>query len=480
MSTRLERRLDWLPGDCDASSIRPWLRGHPAWHYLASLATVERRVRYAVNGDVHIAYTTVGDGPLDLVYAPGIWSNLDVMWEDRRWARFLDRLASFSRLIVFDMRGIGLSDRGAEPPYLESQMDDLRAVLDAAGSERAVVFGGARGAAMSMLFAATYPGRTDALVLYAAAAKTVRDDEYPYGKSPTEQRHFVERFTAEMGTGANLDLQGPSALDDPAFVRWWARFERLVATPGAYRELADILSGLDVRAVLPSIQAPTLILQRIGDRIVPADQARYLADSIPTARLVELPGDDHIPFLGDADAVIDEIEEFVTGTRRVPEIDRVLNSVLFTDIVDSTRRQASMGDEAWRRLIESHHELVRDCLARWRGVENDTAGDGFYATFDGPARAVRCALEIVDRVRGLGIEVRAGVHTGECTIIDGKCGGIAVTTGARISGLAEPSQVLVSRTVRDLVAGSGLKFEDLGEKELKGIPQPWQLFVAQS
>jgi pimeloyl-ACP methyl ester carboxylesterase len=435
-------------------------------------------VQYAVNGDVHIAYTVLGDGPLDLVYAPGIWSNLDVMWEDRRWARFLNRLASFSRLIVFDMRGVGLSDRGAQPPYLESQMDDLRAVLDAVGSRSATVFGGARGAAMSMLFAATYPDRTDALVLYAASAKTLRDDGYPYGKSDADQRHFVERFTAEMGTGANLDLQGPSGLDDPSFVKWWARFERLVATPGAYRELANILSGLDVRAVLPSIQAPTLILQRSGDRIVPADQAHYLADAIPNARLVELPGDDHIPFLGDADDLIDEIEEFATGARRLPETDRVLSSVLFTDVVDSTQVQAAIGDEAWRKLIEAHHDLVRDCLIRWRGVENDTAGDGFYATFDGPARAVRCALEIVERVRTLGIEVRAGVHTGECTIIDGKCGGIAVTTGARICGLAGPSEVLVSRTVRDLVTGSGLRFADRGEETLKGIPQTWQIFAA--
>lgn len=435
-------------------------------------------MRYAVNGDVHIAYTVVGDGPVDLVYAPGIWSNLDVMWENRRWARFLDRLASFSRLIVFDMRGVGLSDRGAGPPYLESQMDDMRAVLDAAGSTSAVVFGGARGAAMSMLFAATYPERADALVLYAASAKTVRGDDYPFGKTEAEQRSFVERFTAEMGTGANLDLQGPSALEDPRLVRWWARFERLVATPGAYAELAAILSGLDVRAVLPSISAPTLILQRSGDRITPADQARYLASAIPRSRLVELPGDDHIPFLGDADALLDEIEEFVTGTRPSPEIGTVLSTVLFTDIVGSTQRQAAIGDEAWRQLVESHHELVREALTRWRGVENDTAGDGFYATFDGPARAVRCAIEISQRVRELGIEIRAGVHTGECTIIDGKCGGISVTTGARISDLAAPSEVLVSRTVKELVSGSGLVFEDRGDHVLKGVPGAWQVFAA--
>lgn len=437
-----------------------------------------REVRYAVNDGVHVAYTVVGDGPIDVVYTSGIWSNLDVMWEEPRWAHFLDRLASFSRLIVFDMRGVGLSDRGSEPPFLESQMNDMSAVMAAAGSESAVIFGGARGGAMSMLFAATYPERTKALVLYAGVAKTVRSADFPYGKSEQDQRAFFDRFVAEMGTGQNLDLQGPSGADDPRFVRWWARFERLVATPSAYRELAAIFRDLDVRAVLPSIQAPTLVLQRVGDRITPVEQARYLAATIPTARLVEFPGDDHIPFLGDGDAVIDEVEEFVTGTRPAPDVDRVLATVLFTDIVGSTERQVAMGDRAWKDVVLAHHGLVRGALTRWRGVENDTAGDGFYATFDGPARAVRCALEVADHIRDLGIEIRAGVHTGECEVVDGKYGGIAVSTGARIAGLAGPSQVLVSQTVKDLVAGSGLVFEDHGEHSLKGVPQRWHLFAA--
>jgi pimeloyl-ACP methyl ester carboxylesterase len=437
-----------------------------------------REVGYAVNDGVHVAYTVVGDGPIDVVYTSGIWSNLDVMWEEPRWAHFLDRLASFSRLIVFDMRGVGLSDRGSEPPFLESQMNDMSAVMAAAGSESAVIFGGARGGAMSMLFAATYPERTKALVLYAGVAKTVRSADFPYGKSEQDQRAFFDRFVAEMGTGQNLDLQGPSGADDPRFVRWWARFERLVATPSAYRELAAIFLDLDVRAVLPSIQAPTLVLQRVGDRITPVEQARYLAATIPTARLVEFPGDDHIPFLGDGDAVIDEVEEFVTGTRPAPDVDRVLATVLFTDIVGSTERQVAMGDRAWKDVVLAHHGLVRGALTRWRGVENDTAGDGFYATFDGPARAVRCALEVADHVRDLGIEIRAGVHTGECEVVDGKYGGIAVATGARIAGLAGPSQVLVSQTVKDLVAGSGLVFEDHGEHSLKGVPQRWHLFAA--
>jgi class 3 adenylate cyclase len=357
-------------------------------------------------------------------------------------------------------------------------MDDMTAVLRAAGSESAVVFGGARGGAMSMLFAATYPERVRALVLYAAVAKTVRSEDFPQGKSAQDQQVFFDRFVSEMGTGQNLDLQGPSGLDDPRFVRWWARFERLVATPSAYRELAVIFRDLDVRAVLPAIQAPTLVLARTGDRITPVEQARYLAATIPGARLVELPGDDHIPFLGDGDAVVDEIEEFVTGTRPAPEVDRLLATVLFTDIVGSTQRQVAMGDRAWKDLVLAHHGLVRAALARWRGVENDTAGDGFYATFDGPARAVRCAMDVADGVRGLGIEIRAGVHTGECEIVDGKCGGIAVATGARIAALAGPSQVLVSQTVKDLVTGSGLVFVDHGEHSLKGLPQRWHLFAA--
>lgn len=439
---------------------------------------MEREIRYAVNGGVHIAYTVVGDGPIDLVYAPGIWSNLDIMWEEPRWARFLDRLASFSRLIVFDMRGVGLSDRGREPPFLETQMDDMTAVMDAAGSRSAVIFGGARGGAMSMLFCATHPERAKALVLYAGAAKTVRSADHPYGRSPEDQHAFFERFVTEMGTGRNLDLQGPSGLADPGFRQWWARFERLVATPSAFRELAGILTGLDVRAVLPAIQAPTLLIHRVGDRIVPVEQARYLAGAIPDARLVELPGEDHLPFLGDSDAIVDEIQEFVTGSRPHPEAERILSTVLFTDIVGSTQLQAALGDRAWRDLVLAHHAVVRHALARWRGIENDTAGDGFYATFDGPARAVRCALEVAQGVRDLDIEIRAGVHTGECELIDRKCGGITVSTGARIAALAGPSQVLVSRTVRDLVAGSGLGFVDRGEHVLKGVPGSWHVFEA--
>jgi pimeloyl-ACP methyl ester carboxylesterase/class 3 adenylate cyclase len=441
-----------------------------------TLARVERpEPHYAKNGDVHIAYQIVGNGPVDLVYTPGIWSNLDVMWEWPPWARYLDRLSSFSRLILFDMRGVGLSDRGSEPPVLELQMDDVRAVMDAAGSDEAAVFGGARGAAMTMLFAATYPERVRALILYAPFAKSVRSDDWPYGRPETDQQLFFDRFTREMGTAENLDLQGPS--HDSAFKRWWARFERLGASPGSWRELAEILGQIDVRAVLAHIQAPTLVLHRTGDRISDVGQGRAIAEMIPGARFVQLEGEDHIPILGDPDAIVDEIEEFLTGTRPTPQYDRMLATVLFTDIVGSTKRAAELGDHRWSEVLVQHHEIVRNRLDRFRGEEIDTAGDGFLASFDGPARAIRCALEICKSVRSLGLETRAGLHTGEVELIGDKIGGIAVHIGARVLALADPGEVLVSRTVVDLVSGSGIEFDDRGQHELKGVPGTWNLFA---
>jgi pimeloyl-ACP methyl ester carboxylesterase len=433
--------------------------------------------RYAKAPDgTSIAYQIVGDGPVDLVYASGIWSNVDLMWDLPEWAHFLDRLASFSRLIVFDMRGVGLSDRGPEPPVIELQRDDVGAVMDAAGSERAVVFGGVRASAMAMLFAATHPERTRALVLYAPVAKSVSTPDFPHGRTPDDMEAFAERFVREMGTGRNLELQAPSVADDERFVAWWARFERLVASPSAYEELARIFLDVDVREVLPSIHVPTLVLHRESDRIVLGRQARYVAEQIDGARLVELSGEDHVPFVGDADAILDEVEAFVTGARPAPRVDRVLATVLFTDIVGSTERQASLGDAGWKELVQRHHAVVRDQLERFRGMEQDTAGDGFYVRFHGPAQAIRCAQGIVGAVRPLGIEVRAGVHTGECELIEEKCGGLSVSIGARVMGHAGPSEVLVSQTVKDLVAGSGLAFENAGEHELKGVPDRWRLY----
>jgi pimeloyl-ACP methyl ester carboxylesterase/class 3 adenylate cyclase len=435
------------------------------------------QTRYAKAPDgTSIAYQVVGDGPVDLAYATGIWSNVEIMWEDPLWAHFLKRLAKFSRLILFDMRGVGLSDRGLEPPVLELQRDDVGAVLDAAGSREAIVFGGARAATMAMLFAATHPERTKALILYAPVAKTVSTPDFPHGKSAEEQAMFFARFLVETGTGKNLELQAPSVAGDERFVEWWARFERLVASPSAYEELARIFTEVDVREVLPSIHVPTLVIHREGDRIVLERQARYVADQIENATYVMLPGEDHLPFVGDGDAILDEVERFVTGRRPSPEIDTVLATVLFTDIVDSTRRQAELGNVGWKGLVERHHAIVRDLLATHRGQEQDTAGDGFFVRFDGPARAIRCAQSVVDSVRSLGIEVRAGLHTGECEIVDGKAGGIAVSIGARVMANAGPSEVLVSQTVKDLVAGSGLAFEDAGEHELKGVPDRWRLY----
>ena len=400
------------------------------------------------------------------------------MWEEPRWARFLERLTSFARLIAFDMRGVGLSDRGPQPPTIELQRDDIAAVMDAARVREGVVFGGARAASMSLLFAATHPERTKALVLYAPVAKTVATDDFPHGKSREEQEAFVERFVREVGTGRNLALQAPSVVDDERFVAWWARFERLVASPSAYEELARIFSDVDVRGVLPAIHVPTLVLHREGDAIVSRAQARYVADHIAGARFVGMPGEDHIPFVGDGDAIVDEVQEFVTGVRPAPEVDRILATVLFTDIVASTERQAALGDRGWKELVERHHALVREQLVRFRGLEQDTAGDGFYARFDGPARAIRCAQEIVEAVRPLGIEIRAGLHAGECELVDGKCGGLSVSIGARVMALAGPSEVLVSQTVKDLTAGSGLTFEEAGEHELKGVPERWRVYRA--
>jgi pimeloyl-ACP methyl ester carboxylesterase len=436
----------------------------------------DRTISYARNGDVHIAYTVLGDGPIDLVYTNGIFSNLDVMWEDVHWSRYADRLASFSRLIVFDMRGIGLSDRGPEIPYLELQMDDIRSVMDAAGSETAALFGAARGGAMTMLFAATYPERVRALVLYAASVRTMRSDDWPYGRSPEEADEFFRTYTDNFGTGENLRFQAPGHWDE-RYQRWWARFERLIASKGGFRELGTVFRQNDVRAVAPSIQAPTLLLHRTGDPVVPIGMSRWLAETVPQGRLVEVPGDDHIVFLGDADALLDEVEEFLTGARRAPETDRVLTTVLFTDIVGSTEKAAALGDRRWRELLEEHHAAVRRELERFRGNEIDTAGDGFMASFDGPARAIRCARAIEDANRALGVDVRAGVHTGECERLGDKLSGIAVHIAARVAASAGAGEVLVSQTVKDLVAGSGIAFEDRGLHELKGVPEAWRLFA---
>jgi class 3 adenylate cyclase len=436
------------------------------------------QIRYAKSGDVHIAYQVVGDGPIDLVYTPGIWSNLEIMWEWPEWSRYLIRLSAFTRLILFDMRGVGLSDRGPAPPTLELQTDDVGAVMTAVGSDSATLFGGARGGAMMMLFAASHPERTQGLVLYAPIAKTIRSADWPFGRTEEEQRVFFERFTSEMGTGKNLDLQGPS--HDESFARWWARFERLGASPGAWRELQEIFWHLDIRQVLPNIHAPSLVLHRSGDLVVDVGQGRAIAEFIPGARFVEMSGDNHIPFLGDADAIVDEIEEFLTGVRPLPDPDRILATVLFTDIVGSTARAVTQGDRQWHLVLDEHNRLVDEQIARFHGRKVKTTGDGVLAVFDGPGRAVRCAGAIRSAVRGLDLEIRAGLHCGEVELRVEDVGGIAVHISARIAGLANPGQILVSSTVKDLVMGSGLDFTDAGAHHLKGVPDVWRLFTVET
>jgi len=432
-------------------------------------------VRYTP-GDVQIAYQVVGDGPIDLVYTPGIWSNLDVMWEEPRWKRYLLRLASFSRLILFDMRGVGLSDRGSDPPVVELQMDDIAAVMDAAGSREAAVFGGARGAAAAALFAAAHPERARALVLYAPIIRVLQAPDWPWGWTEERWRESFDRMVTRTGTGGNLDQQAPSMVGDDRFKSWWARFERLVASPQQIRELATILGQIDVRSVLPHIAVPTLVLIRGGDREADVQESRYAAEQIPGARFVQLPGEDHLQFIGDQASILDEVEEFLTGSRRPPETDRVLATVVVFDIVGSSAHATRLSDRAWSELLAAYHTVVRRLLQSFRGSEVDTAGDGVMASFDGPARAIRCALEVVEQVRPLGVEVRVGVHTGECQVVGGKLAGIALHIASRISDRAGPGEVLVSGTVRDLMAGSGIRFEDRGVEELKGIPDAWRLY----
>jgi pimeloyl-ACP methyl ester carboxylesterase len=430
---------------------------------------------YAKSGDVNIAYQVVGDGRLDVVLVPGFVSHLESDWDEPRSAHFLERLASFSRLIRFDKRGTGLSDRPAGLPDLETRMDDVRAVMDAVGSERAALFGYSEGGPMCCLFAATYPDRTTALVLYGTYAdRSGPDDDYPWAATWDQRQAYADEVERTWGLESDLGTMAPNA--DAALTAWWRTRARASASPGAARALILMNSRIDVRSILPSIRLPTLVLHRRGDRDSRPEEGQYIADRIPDARFVELTGEDHLPWI-DADQIIDEVEEFLTGVRRGPTPDRVLATVLVTDIVGSSERAAELGDRRWRDLLEAHHALVRKELARWRGQEVDTAGDGFLATFDGPARAIRCACAIRDGLHALGLEIRAGLHTGECEIIGGKLGGIAVHTGARVAAKASPGEVLVSGTVRDLIAGSGIELEDRGVHALKGIPGNWPLLA---
>ncbi len=434
--------------------------------------------RYARSGSVSIAYQVVGEGPKDLVFVSGWVSHLESGWDEPLLARFRRRLASFSRLILFDKRGTGMSDRVPDTnlPTLEQRMDDVRAVMDAAGSERAALFGQSEGASMAILFAASYPERTTALVTFGAFACRMRNPEYPWAPSREERQHLYEIIDRDWGGEVDMSDLAPSLAHDDGFRRRLSTYLRLSASPGAALALARMNTEIDVRNVLPTVRVPTLILHRTGDRDANIEEGRYIAARIPNAKFLELPGPDHLPWVGDQGEVVDEIEEFLTGIRPAPQLDRMLATVLFTDIVGSTERAASLGDKAWRDVLDQHHASVRRELGHFRGQEISTTGDGFLATFDGPARAVRCAVAIRDRLRESGLEVRAGVHTGECERMGDNIGGLAVHIGSRVAGLAAPGEVLASSTVKDLVAGSGIVFEDRGAHSLKGIPGEWRLF----
>jgi class 3 adenylate cyclase len=380
-------------------------------------------------------------------------------------------------VILFDKRGLGLSDRTGVAPTLEQVADDALAVLDAAGSERAAVFAISEGGPAAIVLAATYPERVTQLVLYGTWARIVRGADYPLGFTLEQVRATRTYFAEHWGEPVAVAAFIPSMVDDQGYLAWWGRYLRLGTSPGGMVALMSLYEEIDVRPALPVVQQPTLVLHRKGDRLIPLENGRYLAERIPNCRFVELEGADHLVYAGDQAPIVSEIEEFVTGTRSGRESQRVLATVLFTDIVGSTEHAREIGDRRWRDLLQRHHAAVRRELGRFRGREIDTAGDGFLATFDGPARAIQCACSIGDAVRGLGLEVRSGLHTGECELIDGKVGGIAVHTGARVAALAEPGEVLVSRTVRDLVAGSGLAFEDRGVSQLKGVEGDWQLYA---
>ena len=436
--------------------------------------------RYARSGRVHIAYQVAGAGAIDLVLIPGAFSHVENQWEEPGFARFMNRLASFSRLIVFDARGAGLSDRAGDLPPMEEQMDDVLAVLDATGSSSAAFVGLSQSGPMAIMFAASHPDRTKALVLYGAHATTRRREDYPWGRDEESVSQFAQKLEADWGSGAFIDQVAPSRAADPSFREWWGRHERLSFGPSDAVDYFLMHAQIDVRAILPAIQVPTLVLQRRGDTFRDPAHAAYLADHIPGAKLVLLSGVDHVPYVGDSDAIVDEVQEFLTGVRPAPEHDRVLATVMFSDIVGSTDRASALGDRDWLALLDRHNERVREELRRFRGREIGTTGDGFLATFDGPARAVRSARAIADDAKAIGIEVRAGVHTGEIELRGDDIGGIAVHIGARVAAAAAPSEVLVTATVKDLVAGSGIAFEDRGEFNLKGVPGTWRLSAARS
>jgi len=433
---------------------------------------------YARSGDVNIAYQVIGEAPLDLVFVMGWVSHLEYFWREPHFARFLMRLASFSRLILFDKRGTGLSDRVPvnELPTLEQRMDDVRAVMDAVGTERAALCGVSEGGPMCSLFAATYPEKTLALVMIGTYAKRIRDEEYPWAPTSEERQHFFEEMRRDWGGPVGLEERAPSMAEDQRFRDWWATYLRMGASPGAALALTQMNAEIDVRQVLPTIRVPTLVIHRTEDQCLKVEEGRYVAERIPGAKYVEMPGNDHLPFVGDQDSILDEVEEFLTGVRHTLEPDRVLATVLFTHIVGSKEYAAKFGESRWEQLLNRLRLHIGKEIEWFRGREIDMVGERPLAIFDGPARAIRCACAINEYASRLGIEMRAGLHTGECDIVDGKVGGIAAEIGVQVANRAAAREVLVSSTVRDLVAGSGIMFEDRGWHTLASVPGQWHLF----
>jgi class 3 adenylate cyclase len=432
--------------------------------------------RYAKSGDLNIAYVVEGDRPLDLVWIPPWISQVEYLWAEESLNRVMERLTQFARVITFDRRGSGLSDPLAGAPTLEEQMDDVIAVMDAAGSERAAIAGTLEGGPMAALFAATYPDRVSALILYAAFARATWAPGYEWAWSAEERAARMDELADHWGEGWVAAGVAPSRKMDPDFMEWAGRLERLAASPSTIKRIFDLIGEFDVREVLPSIRVPTLVLHRRDDSFIKIEHSRFLAEHIPGAKLIELEGGDNMYSLGDSEGLLGEMDEFLTGERHHVEPDRMLATVLFTDICNSTEHAARMGDRGWRFMLERHDALFRRSLERHRGREVKHTGDGFLATFDGPARAIRCASDHAESVASIGLEVRAGLHTGEMEVLDGDLGGLAVHIAARVMDRAEPCEVLVSSTVKDLVVGSGIDFEERGSHQLRGVPGEWRLF----
>ena len=443
------------------------------------MAIDEPETQYAQSGDVHIAYKVAGDGELDVVLVLGFAQHVDLAWEQPNMARFFRGLASFSRLIVFDKRGTGLSDRSVGVPTLEERMDDIRAVMDAAGSQRAVLMGVSEGAPTCVLFAATYPDRTSALVLFGGMARSTEAPDYPWAAPASSLIEAgIELIQPNTYSGGDLEIWAPSVADNEEAQRAAGRYRRSTVSPDGLVSLFLMFLDIDVRGVLPSVSVPTLVMHRRGDRAVNRRAGEWMASQIEGARYLELPGQDHFPWIGDVDTVVDETREFLTGVRHGPEPARVLATVVFTDIVSSTAKAAELGDRRWHDLLDDHDRISRNHVQQQRGRVIKTTGDGMLASFDGPARAVRAAQGIRDAVRPLGLEIRCGIHTGEVELRTDDLAGMAVVIAERVSGLGNAGEVLVSSTVKDLVVGSGLEFEPHGEHELKGVPDRWRLFRA--